>query len=240
MGNSFFRFKQFTVYQDQCALKVCTDACLFGAWTAEQVKSFKAKPKSVLDIGAGTGLLSLMLAQQITAEIDAVEIERADHNQCAANFEQSAWNNRLHIHLSDIKNFRTAKQYDLIISNPPFFENDLKPQTEHKQRSKHDHSLTLKELLAETARLLSENGHCAFLLPFHRRSELLEIAATHDLHPASICTVKQTAKHEPFRVLFFLQKEKTEPREEEIAIKMNGEEYSNAFIALLKDYYLYL
>lgn len=240
MGNSFFRFKQFTVYQDKCALKVCTDACLFGAWTVEQIKSFKAEPKSVLDIGTGTGLLSLMLAQQLNAEIDAVEIERADHDQCAANFEQSAWNNRLQVHLSDIKKFQTGKQYGLIISNPPFFENDLKPQTAHKLRSKHDDSLTLKELVTEMERLLAENGHCAFLLPHHRKNELLELSAEKGFFPASVCSVKQTPKHEPFRVMFFFHKEKTGFREEEITIKLNGENYSNRFIELLKDYYLYL
>lgn len=240
MSNHFFKFKQFTVYQDKCAMKVCTDACLFGAWIVEQVKRNKSKPKSILDIGAGTGLLGLMLAQKTTANIDAVEIEKADHHQCAENFEQSAWNNRLHVHFTDIKSFQTGKQYDLVISNPPFFENDLKPQAQHKLRSKHEHSLTLKELLTETDRLLSANGYCAFLLPHHRKNELLEMAAAQGLFPSSICMVKQTPKHEPFRVMFFMQREKVIVREEEIIIKMNNDSYSDAFIDLLKDYYLYL
>lgn len=240
LPNNYFQFKQFTIYQDKCAMKVCTDACLFGAWVVGKVNSQKSKPKSILDIGAGTGLLSLMLAQKTTADIDAVEIEKADHNQCADNFEQSAWNNRIHAHFTDIKKFQTGKQYELIVSNPPFFENDLKPQAQHKLRSKHEHSLTLKELLKETGRLLSANGHCAFLLPCHRKNELLEIAAAQGLFPSSICMVKQTPKHEPFRVMLLMQRNKTNALEEEIIIKMNGENYSDAFIELLKGYYLYL
>lgn len=240
MPNNYFQFKQFTIYQDKCAMKVCTDACLFGAWIAEQVKRKQLKAGSILDIGAGTGLLSLMLAQKTTADIDAVEIEQTDHNQCVGNFEQSSWNNRLHVHFTDIKKFQTGKQYELIISNPPFFDNDLKPQKEHKLRSKHEHSLTLKELLTETGRLLSANGHCAFLLPYHRKNELLEMAAAQGFFPSSICSVKQTPKHEPFRVMLLMQRNKTNVLEEEIIIKMNGENYSDAFIEFLKEYYLYL
>lgn len=240
LPNNYFQFKQFTIYQDKCAMKVCTDACLFGAWVVEKVKSEKSKPKSILDIGAGTGLLSLMLAQKTNADIDAVEIEKADHNQCTDNFEQSSWNNRIHVHFADIKKFQTGKQYDLVMSNPPFFENDLKPQTQHKLRSKHEHSLTLKELLTETGRLLSANGYCGFLLPHHRKNEMLEIAAAQGLFPSSVCIVKQTPKHEPFRVMLLMQREKVIVREEEIIIKMNSDSYSEAFIDLLKDYYLYL
>ena len=126
MSNSFFKFKEFTVHQDKTAMKVCTDACLFGAWAAKQIEIFDLK--NILDIGTGTGLLALMLAQSSRAKIDAVEINELAAEQAAANFCNSPWNSQLYVHQKSINRFTQEqnKPYDFIISNPPFFENQLK------------------------------------------------------------------------------------------------------------------
>lgn len=221
-------------------MKVCTDACLFGAWVAEQMLNQNIQPEHILDIGAGTGLLSLMLTQKLNSPADAVEIEHPDFVQCRNNFEQSAWSNRLHAHHSDVKNFIPVIPYDLIISNPPFFENDLKPSEPGKHRAKHELTLGLRELFTEAERLLSADGSFALLLPHHRTAESLEIATGKGFSAYFLCRVKQTPKHEPFRVMLLFRKAKTITEETGIIIKERNNEYTPVFTTLLKDYYLYL
>jgi tRNA1Val (adenine37-N6)-methyltransferase len=221
-------------------MKVCTDACLFGAWIAEEVISNKLKPISVLDIGAGTGLLSLMLAQKLKCPVDAVEIEREDFLQCRDNFEQSVWSEQLNPFWTDIKKFQTSKQYELIISNPPFFDNDLKSGSKEKNRAKHNLLLNLNELFIEADRLSAEDAFFALLLPFHRKKEGIEMAAANNFFVASVCNVQQTPNHEPFRVMFLFKRKATGLVETGMTIKEEDGQYSEAFVALLKDYYLYL
>jgi tRNA1Val (adenine37-N6)-methyltransferase len=240
LSNPFFQFKQFTVYQDKCAMKVCTDACLFGAWVAEEVISNKLKPISILDIGAGTGLLSLMLAQKLKCTVDAVEIERGDFLQCRDNFEQSAWSEQLNPFWTDIKKFQTGKQYNLIISNPPFFDNDLKSGSKEKNRAKHNLLLNLNELFIEADRLLSKEGYFALLLPHHRKDEGIKLAKVKGFFLSAICNVQQTPNHPPFRTMFLFQRKEIAYIETGIIIKEEDGQYSEAFTALLKDYYLYL
>src|SRR5882724_12429409 len=122
MSNHFFQFKQFTIHQDHCAMKVTTDASLFGAWAEESVRSREPGVRNILDIGTGTGLLSLMLAQRINADIDAIEIDEAAAEQAIENTEASAWKERITVINADAKNYSFPKKYDCIISNPPFYE----------------------------------------------------------------------------------------------------------------------
>lgn len=240
MPNPFFRFKQFTVYHDKCAMKVCTDACLFGAWVAGYCVQNNIQPEHILDIGAGTGLLSLVLAQQLNGSIEAVEIEQDDFVQCSENFERSEWSERLQAHWADIKNFQSTHRYSLIITNPPFFENDLAPQNVHKKRAKHEHSLSIKELFTEALRLLSPEGYFALLLPHHRETEACTLAAATGLYPDAIIQVKQTPLHSPFRSMMLFQHKQKEWPAATITIKNERDEYTGEFTALLKDYYLYL
>ncbi len=238
MPNNYFQFKQFTVQQDKCAMKVCTDACLFGAWAVEMITA--AQPSSILDIGAGTGLLSLMFAQKTNAAIDTVEIEQNAFLQAAENFETSPWKERLQVIHTDITQYNPGKKYDLIISNPPFFEDDLKSPGQNKNAAKHDSTLTLQILLQKTKTLLEEDGMFAVLLPFHRTEYFISICKRAGLFCKQQTLVKQTPAHSYFRSMLLFTCNETTAKETTIIIKEKDGSYSEDFTALLKDYYLYL
>ncbi|MBG9376655.1 methyltransferase [Panacibacter sp. DH6] len=238
MPNNFFRFKEFTVHQELCAMKVCTDACLFGAWLAGKLKD-KAL-KQILDIGTGTGLLSLMLAQKTNAFFDAVEIDTNAAVQAQQNFRASPWADRLRLCNVAIQAFKPAHQYDCIISNPPFFENDLKSLDCKRNLALHSAALSLEELLQFAADHLAADGLFAVLLPFHR-SAYFEQMAQRRLYLQQKVLVKQTMEHPYFRsMLLFATSQKTCTQEDTITIRDNKREYSETFASLLKDYYLYL
>ena len=166
MANSYFQFKQFTIQQDKCAMKVCTDACVFGAFVAEYLAPQKLN--NCLDIGTGTGLLSLMLAQKNDMSIDTVEINAEAYLQAKENIENSIYKNKISIHNQNILEFDNKEKYDFIITNPPFYEGDLMSSQQNKNQAKHNESLTLPKLLQSIIRLLKDNGEFAVLLPFHR------------------------------------------------------------------------
>src|SRR5262245_58656662 len=145
MPNSYFQFKQFVIHQEHCAMKVTTDGCLFGAWVAASKAGNAAAGKHVLDIGTGTGLLSLMYAQKHPhAQIDAIEIDEAAAQQAADNFAASPWQKRLQLIHSDIKDYRPSHPYDTIISNPPFYENQLSSGNAKKNMAHHSSSIGLE------------------------------------------------------------------------------------------------
>jgi tRNA1Val (adenine37-N6)-methyltransferase len=241
MSNSYFQFKQFTVQQEQCAMKVCTDACLFGAWAAERIQHPKSAIRNILDIGTGTGLLSLMLAQQTDAIIDAVEIDEAATTQARQNFEESPWKDRLNVYNSAIQELdqRTNKRYDLIISNPPFFENDLRGDNAKRNIALHSSELSLDELLNAIDKHLKDDGSFAVLLPYHRTAYFEKLAGLKYFLQEKIL-VKQTPKHNYFRSMLLFGATKAEIKEGEIIIREEDELYGETFITLLKDYYLNL
>lgn len=240
MPNSYFRFKQFTVHQELAAMKVTTDACLFGAWVAADLHAQSPACSSVLDIGAGTGLLSLMLAQQVDAQIDAVEIEQQTARQASQNFEGSPWNGRLNVIEGDVRTIRFDHDYDVIISNPPFYENELAGNNHKKNMAHHDEGLLLKELIAVIAKTCSENGSFFLLIPFKRFDEIRTLCEGAGLWWQKICKVKQSASHSVFRVMIRGGRKKTTIGEEEITIRESQEVYTERFKELLRPYYLYL
>lgn len=218
-------------------MKVCTDACLFGALVA----NCQSQTANCLDIGAGTGLLSLMYAQRDPfAMIDAIEINPAAALQARQNFEASIWKSRLNIINADIKALSNDKQYDLIISNPPFFEDDLRSADETKNAAKHDASLTLQELLKVVSSRLLTNGNFAVLLPYHRVNYFENEALLHGLHVNRKISIRQTPGHDLFRAVLFFTKDSTTAVITEMSIKRTDGGYTADFIALLKDYYLHL
>ncbi len=237
MANSYFKFKQFTVHQDKCAMKVCTDACLFGATVANK----KLKIKNCLDIGTGTGLLSLLLAQKNNdVFIDAVEIDTDAALQAAENITASPWASRIDVINTDILHFKPSKQYDCIISNPPFYENDLKSADTAVNKARHNDSLNLVQLLNIAADMLTDDGVFAVLLPYLRVDFFIAEAMNSGWHLKKQILVKQTFKHKFFRGILFLQRTETKTEHSEIFIKDGEQNYTPEFAAALKDYYLFL
>lgn len=219
-------------------MKVCTDSCLFGAWIADKFERKTINPKIILDIGAGTGLLSLMIAQKSNAQIDAVEIDANSYQQTVENFLESLWGNRLQIYHEDIKNWKSKIKYDLIISNPPFFENDLKANGQNKNLAKHNDGLTFAELLFAIKDNLAINGNFAILLPFHRIEYLKILAVENGFYLQEELLVKQTPKHSYFRGMLFFGLKSTSNISNELTIKDETGNYTDGFNLLLKDYYL--
>jgi tRNA1Val (adenine37-N6)-methyltransferase len=239
MGNNYFQFKQFTVRQENCAMKVTTDGCLFGAVLAQMPQM--ASARRILDIGAGTGLLSLMVAQKTPmAIVNAVEINDFAVGDCRENFEASPWSGRLHVSCADILTVAGSGDYDAIITNPPFFENSLKSPDAARNSALHELGFSIKHLPQIFDRHLSATGVGYVLLPFVREAQFVELmhAAGWVLHFS--CRVRQTENHQPFRsMLGFGRKAAALVNPDDVVIKAAGA-YSGVFIGLLKDYYLYL
>lgn len=240
MANNYFQFKQFTVHQEHCAMKVCTDACLFGAFVATQIIERQLKADNILDIGSGTGLLSLMMAQKTMASIDAIEIDPAAYQQAIINFDQSPWKNQLNIIHADALLFNSEKKYDFIISNPPFFEGDLKSGNHKKDAAKHDTTLTLEQVLTIISNHLSPGGFFAVLLPYHRVSFFIEKAGAANYFLNEQLLIQHTKAHPFFRGILFFSHNKTAVTTLELAIKNEKGNYTPEFIGMLKDYYLHL
>lgn len=239
MANTYFEFKQFKIDQERCAMKVCTDACLFGAWAASHFQNTHAKFQ-VLDIGTGTGLLSLMFAQlNPTAQIDAVEIDADAAQQAKENFKASPWKDRLHIYQQPIQQFG-INYYDLIIANPPFYEQDLKSDDRRRNLALHSAALGLDDLLDAVQKHLSPHGKFAVLLPYHRAANFRNHALLKDLFVEDEVSVKQTPRHPYFRSMMLFGRRNTTASHAEIIINSSNNQYTEEFTDLLKPYYLNL
>ena len=243
MSNSFFRFKQFIIHQDKCAMKVTTDACLFGAWVAENIRNSELKAVNALDIGCGTGLLSLMLAQKCDMDIDAVEIDEETSLQAIENEEACPFKNAISIINTDIRNYRAEKKYDIIISNPPFYENELKSDSSKKNTAHHSYNLTLDDVLLSIKKNLSKDGLFFLLVPFKRESEIRSLVRESEMKIIQITLVRQSVNHDYFRVMLMGKNDNEDSTEiifDEISICDDKQQYTEEFVELLEDYYLYL
>ncbi|WP_276498156.1 tRNA1(Val) (adenine(37)-N6)-methyltransferase [Pontibacter litorisediminis] len=178
MPNTYFQFKQFRVEQDRCAMKVCTDSCVFGAYVEV------GAAQRILDIGAGTGLLSLMVAQRSKASIDAVEINPEAQQQAQENFAASPWANQLQLHPQSLQEFARQERpkYDVILSNPPFFLSSLKSPDAAKNTAKHTGELLFEDILYFAQQHLTEHGKLYLLLPPTEASYFAGLARASDLY----------------------------------------------------------
>jgi tRNA1Val (adenine37-N6)-methyltransferase len=221
-------------------MKVCTDACLFGSVVADLAKE-NEPIIHVLDIGTGTGLLSLMYAQRNPgALVDAVEIEENAYIQANENFIRSHWKDRLKIFHTDIKDFVAGKQYDLIISNPPFFEDELLSKEKNKNIAKHDHGLTFTDLIRIIKKHLAPTGLFAVLLPYSRIKYFEALAAENKFFIQHKILIRQTPSHNFFRGILFFSNRIWDIKNKELTIKSSDGNYTPEFAELLKDYYLKL
>lgn len=230
-------------------MKVCTDGCLFGAVIARNLPATSNQTatgiditsnQNILDIGCGTGLLSLMLAQKTNAVIHAIEISKDASLQARENILSSPWKDRIQVIHADVKAYAFTRQYNLIVSNPPFFAHHLRSPKEGINMARHDESLTYKDLLHIVYQILSPDGCFAVLIPYDQSNGVIQLAINTGLYLHHRISVKQTPDHLHFRsILLFCTKQPLYFIAEELTIK-TGNAYSDEFIILLKDFYLNL
>lgn len=222
-------------------MKVATDSCLFGAWAAAQLAAIETGMETGLDIGTGTGLLSLMLAQKNGLIINAVEIDAQAAGQARENAEDSPWKNRLTVNQGDIMDFDPGRKYDCIISNPPFYENELASPDSRKNSAHHSRDLTMAQLIQVIRSRLEDKGIFFLLYPFKRKNEVEALLAENALSACKTVIVRQSVLHAPFRVMCMGTNSLVSlPELTTLSIWNEQQQYTPAFKDLLKDYYLYL
>lgn len=240
MSNQAFKFKQFSIDQDRCAMKIGTDGVLLGAWS-----SLDHHPDSILDIGAGTGLIALMLAQRSNAGlIDALEIEVNAYEQSVENFENSDWGDRLFCYHAAFDEFveemQDEEKYDLIISNPPFYSEDYKTGDEDRDQARFADALPFSELIEGASLLLSKSGHFDLIIPFSEEKQAIEIAISHNLFLRKITRVKGTETSAIKRSLLSFNFKNQDPEIDELVLEISRHKYTPEFKDLVKDFYLKL
>jgi tRNA1Val (adenine37-N6)-methyltransferase len=231
--------KQFVVQQERSAMKIGTDGVLLGAWTP-----LDGTENSILDVGAGTGIIALMMAQRSNAElIDALELDEEAFEECVTNFETSPWGDRLFCYHASFQEFveEIEDQYDLIVSNPPFFnqKNENREKTQRNQARFTD-SLYFEELIEGASLLLSESGKFAVIIPYQEEDFFIEIAEEHGLYLLQQCRVKGRPESCYKRSLLLFSKTLTneEVNTEELCIETSRHKYTDEYIALTKDFYV--
>jgi tRNA1Val (adenine37-N6)-methyltransferase len=237
MSNNWFRFKQFIIQQEHSAMKVGTDGVLLGAWAGGE-DHMKA-----LDIGTGTGLIALMMAQRFPAlYIDAVEIDKFSCIDAKKNIMDSPWSTRIDLFCMSFQDFQSkAKKssYDLILSNPPYFIASLKPDNESRARARHDKDLSLKELMDISAELLTPEGILAIIIPSDLHNETIKLAGESNLYPQRKLWIKPTTEKMTNRLLVEFSFKNQQAIEEELIIEEFGRhKYSDYYISLTRDFYL--
>lgn len=234
---SKFNFKQFSIEQNRTAMKIGTDGVLLGAWTP-----LENNPFSILDIGTGTGIIALMLAQRSSAEqIDALEIDENAYEQATDNFENSSWNDRLFCFHAGLDEFveEPEDEYDLIVSNPPFYQEDYKSNNEQRDLARFQDAMPFEDLIEAADLLLSEKGVFCVIIPFKEEENFLALAQEYELYPQKITRVKGTPITEIKRsLLAFNRKENPNFTTDELVIETARHVYTAEYIELTKDFYL--
>ena len=233
-----FQFKQFSVAQDRCEMKVGTDAVLLGAWSA-----LDHMPNTILDIGSGTGILALIMAQRSTAElIDALEIDADAYEQCVYNFETSDWGDRLFCYHASLDEFvgEIEDTYDLIISNPPFYTDHFKSRNEARNKARFEDALPFEELLTSVSKLLSVTGQLNVIIPFSEEINFISLAENVDLYPIKILRVRGQEESPVKRSLISFTFQENKIEVSELTIEITRHHYTNDYINLTKDFYLKL
>ena len=217
-------------------MKVTTDGCLFGAWAARYLQNDTAV-KSILDVGTGTGLLALMIAQQCAAQIDAIEIAEDAYEQAKYNVEQSPWYDQIDILHSSLQNFNPQKKYDLVISNPSFFGDNPKGKTASRNQAIHADSLSAWDMLSHSIRLMKPNGQLLVMYPAHEMSKFKDLSAD-QFQTSAWVTVRNRDTDRVFRVIAAFTPNIARTEHSELAIRDEKGNYTQAFEDLLADYYL--
>lgn len=237
MPNPYFKFKRFTVFHDRCAMKVGTDGVLLGAWADVQ------NARSILDVGTGTGLIALMLAQRCEAFIHAVDVDTDAVGQAQENVKNSPWADRIDVRLQDIKSFPAVcdKQFDLIVSNPPYFTEAVRCPESRRNAARHTDDLSFPDLLHSVSALLADEGAFSVILPAEAAPDFMAQAIRVGLYLNRQVWVHTKPEAVPKRVLMTFKKcNSCVVQAEHLTIEIERHVYSREFSALVKDYYLFV
>lgn len=232
MPNPYFQFKQFTVYHDRCAMKVGTDGVLLGAWADT------AASRRILDIGTGTGLIALMLAQRSTAYITAIDIDTEAVAQARENILASPWQHRIEVYRQDVCTFLPNEQFDTIVSNPPYFEQSLKGPDPQRNTARHTDTLNATELFRKVTDFLHPEGHFSLIIPAEQTDGAIRTGEEHGLYLSRHTAVITRPGLPPKRALLEFRKTKQTCRYNELVIELDRHVYSEDYIALTRDFYL--
>jgi tRNA1Val (adenine37-N6)-methyltransferase len=234
MSNDYFCFKQFTINQDKAAFKVGTDGVLLGACTDV------TGVKRILDIGSGTGIIAIMLAQRSTAEIVAIEPDAESYIQTKENVTLCRWANRIHVINTDLQNYSAGEEkFDLIVTNPPYFSDSLKNPDPRKAAARHNDSLSSEELLEGVSRLLVEDGCLQLILPYVEGNILIAEASNFGFYCNSILKIRPLPNMEVRRLILYFSKKRSVVTEKFLTIEHGKRhEFTEEYINLTKDFYL--
>ena len=236
MNPNYFIFKEFKVKQNQSAMKIGTDSILLGAWS-----SLKNNPYSILDIGSGTGIIALILAQRSQAQlIDAIEIDNNAYEECVDNFEQSPWGDRLFCYHTSLEEFTNEidEKYDLIVCNPPFYSEDYKTKNKPRDLARFQDAMPFNHLIECASKLLSNYGEFCVIIPYKEEQNFIELASTANLFPNTILHVKGNPNSNIKRSLISLSFNRKEAETSELIIEFERHQYTQDYINLTKDFYL--
>ena len=229
-----FRFKKFTVDHSGATMKVGTDGVLLGAWLDIR------DAHTILDIGTGSGVIALMMAQRtdVASQIDAVEIEKADAEQAIQNVNNSPWPEKVKVHCQPIQDFRPGLKYDLIVSNPPFFRDSFQPPDVRRRQARHGDTLCHADLIECVCRLLQETGTFNIILPPVEAQLFIDLAKENQLHLTRRCLFRTRAHKAPERWLMEFSRRSGTIYEDEVLLYSSGEHWSEGYRSLTQDFYL--
>ena len=231
-----FKFKQFSIKHDKCAMKIGTDGVLLGAWAY-----IDHNPLTVLDIGAGTGLISLMLAQRSPQSfIEAIEINADAFEQCADNFENSIWNDRLFCYHASLLEYveEVEDNYDLIVSNPPFYSENYKTNNKARDLARFNDAMPFEHLVFAVAKLLGDKGKFCTIIPFKEQDRFIKLAKQAHLFLKEATLIRGNNTSEFKRSLLCFSRQESQFTTNELAIEINRHQYTQEYIELTKDFYL--
>lgn len=233
MGNSWFQFQQFRIHQDRCAMKISTDAVLLGSLAKAE------NPEKILDIGTGTGVIALMLAQRfMNAKIQAVELDEDAASQALENFQESPFSNRMSLFQGRIQDFPFGDKFDLIVSNPPFFPDHLKSQDAKRNKALHTDELSFEELIKKTVQLLSSTGKFWAILPPRQMQDLESLAEKSGLFIFQKTKIKDSESKPVYREVGGFSFQDQGKNEDILILKDENLAYTPSYSSLLSGFLL--
>jgi tRNA1Val (adenine37-N6)-methyltransferase len=228
---SVFKFKEFSIIQEKSAMKVGTDGVLLGCWVSCE------KANNILDIGCGTGLITLMLGQRnLIGNVTGIEIDKIASQEAQLNIRNSEWEERIEIKHTSLQEFTSQLKFDLIVSNPPFFPQNKSQLS--RDIARHSNTLSFEELIDNAANLLAEKGIFSVIIPKNSEAYFCKIAATHELYCNRVCYIKGNEASEVKRVMMEFSFFKSIVLTEHLTIERSRHNYTSKYIQLCKDFYL--